>query len=89
MLNKDNIRELAYLVTIDAVTPIEGYDRVELAHVGGWTMVVGKQQFHPGDIAVYFEIDSKLPEVAPFTDNEFLAKKNYKVKTQKMCKSVS
>lgn len=89
MLNKDNIRELAYLVTIDAVTPIEGYDRVELAHVGGWTMVVGKQQFYPGEIAVYFEIDSKLPEVKPFTNNDFLAKKRYKVKTQKMCKSVS
>lgn len=81
MLNKDNIRELAYLVTIDAVTPIEGYDRVELAHVGGWTMVVGKGQFHPGEIAVYFEIDSKLPEVKPFTNNDFLAKKRYKVKT--------
>ena len=89
MLNKDNQRELAYVVRIDDITPIEGYDRVELAHIGGWTVVVGKEEFKPGDLAVYFEIDSKLPEVEPFTKMEFLAKKKYKVKTQKMCKSLS
>lgn len=89
MLNKDNQRELAYVVRIDEITPIEGYDRVELAHVSGWTIVVGKDEFKPNDLAIYFEIDSKLPEVEPFTKMEFLAKKKYKVKTQKMCKSLS
>lgn len=89
MLNKNGERELAYVVVINDVTPIPGYDRVELAHVGGWTIVVGKGEFKVGDPAIYFEIDSKLPEVKPFTDMEFLAKKHYKVKTQKMCKSIS
>ena len=89
MLNKNNERELAYVVIIDAITPIDGYDRVELAHVGGWTIVVGKGEFKPGDPAIYFEIDSKLPEVEPFTNMDFLAKKKYKIKTQKMCKSLS
>ena len=89
MLNKNNERELAYVVLVDKVTPIEGYDRVELAHVGGWTIVVGKGEFKRGDPAIYFEIDSKLPEVEPFTNMEFLVKKGYKVKTQRMCKSIS
>ena len=89
MLNKNNERELAYVVIVDAVTPIKGYDRVELAHVGGWTVVVGKGEFHAGDPAIYFEIDSQLPEVEPFTNMEFLTKKHYKIKTQKMCKSIS
>ena len=89
MLNKNNERELCYVVIIDNITPIEGYDRVELAHVSGWTIVVGKGEFEPGDPAIYFEIDSKLPEVKPFTDMEFLTKKKYKIKTQKMCKSIS
>lgn len=89
MLNSANERELAYVVLIDAVTPIEGYDRVELAHVGGWTIVVGKGEFHAGDPAIYFEIDSQLPEVEPFVNMEFLAKKKYKIKAQKMCKSLS
>ena len=89
MLNKDGIRELAYVVKIDNITAIPGYDRVELAHVGGWTIVVGKGEFQIGDPAIYFEIDSKLPEVEPFTNMEFLVKKKYKIKTQKMCKSLS
>ena len=89
MLNSKNERELAYVVIVDDVTPIPGYDRVELAHVGGWTIVVGKGEFKAGDAAIYFEIDSKLPEVKPFIDMEFLSKKHYKVKTQKMCKSIS
>ena len=89
MLNKAGTRELAYLVTIDNVTPIPGYDRVELAHVGGWTIVVGKGEFKTGDPAIYFEIDSQLPEVEPFVNMDFLAKKHYKIKSQKMCKSLS
>ena len=89
MLNKDNQRELAYVVIVDNITPIEGYDKVELAHVGGWTIVVGKGEFKIGDPAIYFEIDSQLPEVEPFTNMEFLVKKHYKIKTQKMCKSLS
>ena len=89
MLNKNNQRELAYIVKIDNITSIEGYDKVELAHIAGWTVVVGKGQFNSGDLAIYFEIDSKLPEVKPFIDNEFLVKKHLKVKTQKMCKSIS
>lgn len=89
MLNKKGMRELAYVVEINDITPIPGYDRVELAHISGWTVVVGKGEFHIGDPAIYFEIDSQLPEVAPFTNMEFLAKKHYKIKTQKMCKSLS
>lgn len=89
MLNAKKERELAYVVIIDDITPIDGYDRVELAHVGGWTIVVGKGEFHKGDPAIYFEIDSKLPEIEPFINMEFLAKKHYKIKTQKMCKSLS
>ena len=89
MLDKNGTRQLAYVVVVDAVTPIPGYDRVELAHISGWTVVVGKGEFHIGDPAIYFEIDSQLPEVAPFTNMEFLAKKHYKIKTQKMCKSLS
>lgn len=90
MLNpKTNERELAYVVKIDNITSIPGYDRVELAHIGGWTIVVGKGEFQIGDPAIYFEIDSKLPEVEPFINMEFLVKKKYKIKTQKMCKSLS
>ena len=84
MLNpKTNQRELAYVVKIDEIIPIEGADRVETALVGGWRVMVRKDQFKKGDLAIYLEIDSKVPETEPFL---FLAPKNFKVKTQKYFK---
>lgn len=80
MLNKDGQRELAYVVKIDDIKPILGKDRVECAVVGGWTIMVRKDQFKPGDLGIYFEIDSKLPEKEPFM---FLESKHFKIKTQK------
>ena len=86
MLNKNNERELAYVVRVNKVEPIEGYDRVEYAHINGWGCVVQKGAFKEGDLGVYFEIDSKCPAVEPFL---FLEKRKYHVKTQKMCKRIS
>ena len=80
MLNSTGNRELAYLVKVDNIKPIEGRDRVECAEVGGWTVMVQKNQFHPGDIGIYFEVDSKVPEKEPFL---FLDKKKFKIKIQK------
>ena len=87
MLNAAGERELAYVVIIDGIEPIPGYDRVEHAIVGGWRVIVQKDQFKPGDPAIYFEIDSRVP-----ADKEcfaFLEKRHYKVKTLKMCKTLS
>ena len=86
MLNKDNQRELAYIVAIDEIKPIPNYDRVEHARVGGWWVIVKKDQFKVGDLAIYIEVDSKVPEKEPFL---FLEPKKYRVKTQKMCKVIS
>ena len=87
MLNEKQERELAYVVLIDGIEPIPGYDRVEHALVGGWRVIVQKDQFKVGDPAIYFEIDSRVP-----SDREcfaFLEKRHYKVKTLKMCKTLS
>lgn len=73
-------RELCYVVKIDDIKPIPGRDRVESAVVGGWTVMTRLGQFKPGDLGIYFEIDSKCPAKEPF---EFLAAKHYKIKTQK------
>ena len=81
MLNKDNIRELAYVTTVNAVEPIEGRDRVECARVGGWTCMVPKGVFKAGMPGIYFEIDSLVP-----LDKEvfaFCSKYKGHIKTQK------
>lgn len=83
MLDKNGERMLAYTVTVDSITPIEKADNIELAHVGGWNVIIRKNEFNVGDMAVFFEIDSLLPETEW---SEFLRPKKFKVKTYKLGK---
>lgn len=70
------MRKLASIKRIDAIEPIEGADKIELATVGGWKVVVAKDVGHKeGDQVVYCEIDSFLPIKPEF---EFLRKSSYK-----------
>lgn len=70
------MRKLASIKKIDNIEPIEGADRIELATVGGWKVVVAKDVGHSiGDLVVYCEIDSFLPIEPEF---EFLRKSSYK-----------
>lgn len=82
-------RSLAYIAKITKIEPIPNYDRVELATINdGWRVIISKNDnFHVDDRCIYFEVDSKVPE----TDDRFafLSKRNYKVKTLKMCGTIS
>lgn len=69
------MRHLASIQKIWKLSPIEGADRIELAHILGWQCVVNKGKFKEGDLCVYFEIDSFLP-IRP--EYEFLRKSSYK-----------
>ena len=83
MLNANKERELAYIVRVDAVESIEGYDRIRYATVGGWHCVVGLD-IAPNDLCVYFEIDSLLNnEDERFS---FCSKYKYKDRTKRYCK---
>ena len=75
-------RALAHIEKIANIEPIPGYDRVELATILGWKVIVRKDEFQIGSWCCYFEIDSKLQEKEW---SEFLRPKHFKVKTQKMC----
>ena len=81
-------RALAYVVTIDEIRPIEGYDRVEYARTNGWWVIINKaDNLHVGDKCVYFEVDSK---VNPLDERfAFLEKRDYRIRTIKMCKVYS
>lgn len=81
-------RALAYVVTIDEIRPIEGYDRVEYARTNGWWVIINKaDNLSIGDKCVYFEVDSK---VNPLDERfAFLEKRDYRIKTIKMCKVYS
>ncbi|MFH2113948.1 MAG: RNA ligase (ATP) [Spirochaetota bacterium] len=67
-------RKLASIQRITGVEPIEGADRIEKVAILGWYCVVKKGEFKPGDLCVYFEIDSLLPE---WPEYEFLRQSSW------------
>ena len=79
-------RKLATIEKIAALNPIKDADAIEVAAIRGWKVVVKKGEFQVGDLCVYCEIDSVLPERPEF---EFLANKNYRIKTIKLRGQVS
>lgn len=65
------MRKLASIRVIHDLKPIDGADKIELATIDGWQVVVKKGEFQLASRCVYFEIDSLLPERPEF---EFLRK---------------
>ncbi len=60
-------RKLASIRRIADIQPIEGADAIVVATIDGWKVVVKKDEFKAGDLALYLEIDSWVPhELAPF-----------------------
>lgn len=68
-------RKLASIRKIKEIRSIEGAENIELLIIDGWQVVAKKGDFLPGDLCVYFEIDSYLPIRKEF---EFLRKNCYK-----------
>jgi RNA ligase (TIGR02306 family) len=58
-------RKLASLQKILEIYPHSNADRLEIARVLGWRVIVGKGEFQVGDLCIYCEIDSKFPEEDP------------------------
>lgn len=79
-------RKLASIKKITDIIPIEGKDRIVLAIVDGWQVIVKKGEFEIGDQCVYCEIDSVMPETEQF---EFLRNKKFRIKTLKMAGVIS
>ena len=61
------MRKLASVQRVVAVDPIEGADRIEKVQVLGWQLVSKRGEFKPGDLCVYFELDSIPPDSPAFS----------------------
>lgn len=81
MLDKNEQRMLCYPVLIDDIVPIEGSDNCEAAVIGGWKVMVKKEQFQKGEKVIYFEVDSLLPSTNEAFN--FMSRYKYRVKTQR------
>lgn len=80
-------RKLASIQKIVDIKPIKGADKIEVATVLGWQCVIAKvDNFKVGDLVVYIEIDTILPEKKEF---EFLRDRKFRIKTIKLKGQVS
>lgn len=80
------MRQLASIQKVLKIEPIERADSIEKLTVLGWELVAKKGDFKEGDLCVYIEIDSIVPETAW---SEFLRPRKFKVRTIKLRGQVS
>lgn len=65
----EDFRKLVTVRKIDKIKPIPNADIIEVAILGGWEVVVRKNDnYKVGDKVLYFEIDSFLPNTIPQFD---------------------
>jgi len=79
-------RKLATVQRCLEVLPIEGADRIELVKVLGWQCVIKKGDFRPGDLGIYIEVDSVVPDTKVF---DFMRERKFRVKTIKLRGQIS
>ncbi|MBC7777271.1 MAG: RNA ligase (ATP) [Phycisphaerae bacterium] len=80
------MRQLASIQRIKALEPIENADAILKATVLGWQLVVKKGDYQVGDLCVYCEIDSLLPDRAEF---EFLRPRKMRIRTVRLRGQIS
>lgn len=80
------MRHLASIQRIKNLEPIENADSILKATVLGWQLVVRKDDFQIGDLCVYIEIDSVLPDRPEF---EFLRKRSNRIRTIRLRGQIS
>eukprot|EP00727_Mastigamoeba_balamuthi_P004296 m51a1_g13864 hypothetical protein (373) ;mRNA; f:607833-608951 len=78
--SESSSRALAYVERIRGLEPIKGADRIEVARVRGWRVVVRRGQYSVGDLVVYCEIDSVLPPWKHFVDDK-LDRSAFRIRT--------
>jgi len=75
------MRTLASIQKITNIREIKGADKIAVAEVLGWEVVIRKEEFKIGDLCIYIEVDSIVPERKEF---EFLKERKYRVRTIKL-----
>jgi RNA ligase (TIGR02306 family) len=79
-------RKLATIAKIDEIRPHPNADVLEIVKIRGWQVITKLGEFQPGDLCVYCEIDSVMPERPEF---EFLRPRKFRIKTTKLRGKIS
>jgi tRNA-binding EMAP/Myf-like protein len=91
-----SFRKLASIQKIVSIRSILGADKIEAARVLNWDVVVKKNDYKVGDLVIFIEIDSFVPNsIAPFLTKEGKKPREYngvsgeRLKTVKMKGQIS
>lgn len=79
-------RKLAHIEQIIDINSIPDADKIEVCTVLGWKCVVGKGEFKIGDMIIYVEVDSIMPDKPEY---EFLKSRKFRIRTIKLRKQIS
>lgn len=77
---------IASIQKVMKVEPIKDADKIEKLNILGWEVVSGKGEFKEGNLCIYIEIDSIVPDKPEF---EFLKKVNFRIKTIRLRGQIS
>lgn len=83
------MRSLASIQKIQELRPIPNADKIVVAKILGWDVVVGKKDFKVGDWCLYIEIDSILPDHELFSFLKNSKGKIQRIRTVKMRGQIS
>lgn len=82
------MRKMASIQKVTALYEIPNKQKIEVAQVLGWQVIVKKGEFVPGDHCVFHEIDCFLPMNSYYAflgkTTKYLGKEGYRLKTMKM-----
>ena len=80
------MRHLASIQRIDSVVKHPNADALDICRVLGWNVVTKRDEFKEGDLCVYCEVDSVLPQEPEF---EFMRPRHFRVKTIRLRQQIS
>lgn len=80
------MRTLASIQRITNIREIKGADKIAVAEILGWEVVIRKEEFKIGDLCIYIEVDSIVPAIPQF---DFLKDRKYRVRTIKLRGQIS
>lgn len=80
------MRKLATIEQVVKIQPALNSDNLQIVHIKGWQVITKINEFKLGDLCVYVEIDSILPDKPEF---EFMRQRKFHVKTIKLRGNIS
>jgi len=84
------MRKLASVQKVAALHPIPNADKIEVAEILGWKVVVEKGKHKEGELIVYCEIDCILPDrPETYPEFQFLKPKKFRIKTMRLRGQIS